>query len=79
MNVNPGFAEALLYISLIILSPIVFKLSRILSRYILNRYIATDKVVIIYKRDGLVVGVKTINATGYVVDQLKSASGVLNG
>lgn len=75
MNVNPGFAEALLYISLIILSPIVFKLSRILSRYILNRYIATDKVVIIYKRDGLVVGVKTINATGYVVDQLKSASG----
>ncbi|GFM82449.1 hypothetical protein PSCICN_31410 [Pseudomonas cichorii] len=75
MNVNPGFAEALLYISLIILSPIVFKLSRILSKYILNRYIATDKVVIIYKRDGLVVGVKTINATGYVVDQLKSASG----
>lgn len=75
MNVNPGFAEALLYISLIILSPIVFKLSRILSRYILNRYIATDKVVIIYKRDGLVVGVKTINATGYVVDQLKSATG----
>lgn len=75
MNVNPGFAEALLYISLTILAPIVFRLSRILSRYILNRYIATDKVVIIYKRDGLVVGVKTINATGYVVDQLKSASG----
>lgn len=75
MNVNPSFAEALFYISLMILSPVVFKLSRILTRYILNRYIATDKVAIIYKRDGLVIGVKTINATGYVVDQLKSASG----
>lgn len=75
MNVNPNFAEALFYISLIILSPVAFKLSRILAKYILNRYVATDKVVVIYKRDGLVVGVKTINATGYVVDQLKSASG----
>lgn len=75
MNVNPGFVEALFYISLIILAPVVFKMSRIMTRYLLNRYVATDKVVIVYKRDGLVVGVKTINTTGYIVDQLKSASG----
>lgn len=75
MNVNPIFVEALFYISLIILVPVVFKMSRILTRYLLNRYVATDKVVIVYKCDGLVVGVKTIKTTGYVVDQLKSASG----
>lgn len=75
MNVNPSFVEALFYISLIILAPVVFKMSRILARYLLNRYVATDKVVIVYKRDGLVVGRKTITTTGYVVDQLKSANG----
>lgn len=75
MNVNPIFVEALFYISLIILAPVVFKMSRILTRYLLNRYVATDKVIIVYKCDGLVVGVKAINTTGYVVDQLKSASG----
>lgn len=75
MIVNPNFVEALFYISLVILVPVFFKLSRILTRYLLNRYVATDKVVVVYKRDGLVVSVKTINATGYVVDQLKAASG----
>lgn len=75
MNVNPSFIEALFYISLIILAPVVFKMSRILARYFLNRYVATDKVIIVYKRDGLIVGRKTIATTGYVVDQLKSANG----
>lgn len=75
MIVNPDFVEVLFYISLVILAPVLFKLSRILTRYLLNRYVATDKVVIVYKRDGLIVSVKTINATGYVVDQLKSANG----
>lgn len=75
MNVNPNFVEALFYISLVILAPVVFKLSRILTRYLLNRYVSTDKVVIVYKRDGFVVGVKTISTTGYVVDQLKAANG----
>lgn len=75
MNVNPSFVEALFYISLIILAPVIFKMSRILARYLLNRYVATDKVIIVYKRDGLIVGRKTIVTTGYVVDQLKSANG----
>jgi len=75
VNVNPNFVEALFYISLVILAPVVFKLSRILTRYLLNRYVSTDKVVIVYKRDGFVVGVKTISTTGYVVDQLKAANG----
>ncbi|KAF0863947.1 hypothetical protein [Pseudomonas sp. LD120] len=75
MSINPNLVEALYYLSLIILAPIFFKLSRILTRYLLNRFVSTGKVVVIYKRNGLVVGRKTINTTAYVVDQLKSAKG----
>jgi hypothetical protein len=75
MSVNPDFAEALFYLSLIILAPIFYVFSRMLARYLLNRFVSTGKVVMIYKRDGLVVSVKTINTTAYVVDQLKAAGG----
>jgi len=75
MSVNPNLVEALFYLSLIILAPIFFMLSRILSRYLLNRFVSTGKVVVVYKRNGVVVSKKTINSTAYVVDQLKAANG----
>lgn len=79
MIVNPDFAEALFYISLIMVSPLFFYLSRILSRYLLNRYVSTGKIIVVLKRDGVVVEVKTIKTSAYVVDQLTSADGVSNG
>lgn len=75
MSVNPNLVEALFYLSLIILAPIFFKLSRILTRYLLNRFLSTGKIVVVYKRDGFIVSKKTINTTAYVVDQLKAANG----
>lgn len=75
MSVNPNFVEALFYLSLIILAPIFLKLSRILTRYLLNRFVSTGKIVVVYKRDGFIVARKTISTTSYVVDQLKAANG----
>lgn len=75
MSVNPAFVEALFYLSLIILAPLLFKLSRIFTRYLLNRFVSTGKIIVVYKRDGLVVEVKKIRTTEYVVDQLKAARG----
>lgn len=75
MNIEPSFVEALFYISLIIAAPIFFQLARISTRYILNRYVTTDEIVVIYKRRGTVVATKKIKATGYVVDQLKALKG----
>ena len=77
MIVDTAFAEALFYLSLIILAPVFFKLSRILSRYVINRYFSVDEIVVTYKQDGVVVGVEKIKATGYVVDQLKNLRGVV--
>lgn len=75
MSINPNLVEALFYVSLIILAPIFFKLSRILTRYLLNRFVSTGKVVVVYKRNGLIVSKKTISTTAYVVDQLKAVNG----
>lgn len=75
MSVDAAFVEALFYVSLIILVPVFFKLSRIATRYFLNRYISDAEIVITKKRDGFVVSVERIKTTGYVVDQLKSLRG----
>lgn len=75
MSVDPSFVEALFYVSLIILAPVFFKLSRILTRYLLNRFVSTGKIVVVYKRGGLIVSKKTIRTTAYVVDQLKASNG----
>ncbi len=75
MEVNAAFVEALFYLSLIILSPVLFKYSRVLTRYILNRYVRDAEIVVTYKRQGIVVRVEKIKTTGYVVDQLKSLQG----
>lgn len=75
MNVDAAFVEALFYLSLIILTPILYRLSRILTRYCLNRYVADAEIVVTYKRGGVVVGVKKIKTTGYVVDQIKALQG----
>lgn len=75
MSVEPSFVEALFYISLIIAAPIFLKLARISTRYILNRYVTTDEIVVVYMRRGTVVATKKIKTTGYVVDQLKALKG----
>jgi len=75
MEVNPAFVEALFYLSLMILAPALFKYSRVLTKYILNRYVRDAEVVVTYKRQGIVVRVEKIKTTGYVVDQLKSIQG----
>lgn len=75
MNVDAAFVEALFYLSLIILTPILYRLSRILTRYCLNRYVADAEIVVTYKRGGVVVGVRKIKTTGYVVDQIKALQG----
>lgn len=79
MSVDAAFVEALFYISLIILAPVLFRLSRVLTRYLLNRYIADAEVVVTYKRDGLVVSVTKIKSSEYVVDQLQALRGARNG
>lgn len=75
MSVDAAFVEALFYVSLIILAPVLFKLSGILTRYLLNRYVSDAEIVVTYKRGGVVVGVKKIKTTEYVVDQLKTLRG----
>ncbi len=79
MSVDAAFVEALFYISLIILAPVLFKLSGVLTRYLLNRYIADAEIVVTYKRDGLVVSVTRIKSNEYVVDQLQALRGTHNG
>lgn len=71
MYINPSFVEALFYVSLIIAAPGVFKVTRVLVRYLLNRYVSVDEVVVSYKHAGKIVAVKKIKVSGYVVDQLK--------
>lgn len=75
MGVDAAFVEALFYLSLIILAPVFFKFSRVLTRYALNRYVRDVEIVVTYKRRGAVVRVKKIKTTGYVVDQLKNMQG----
>lgn len=75
MEVDASFVEALFYLSLIILSPVLFRCSRVLTRYLLNRYVRDSEIVVTYKRQGIVVRVEKIKTTGYVVDQLKSIQG----
>jgi hypothetical protein len=72
MVIDAAFSEAIFYVSLIILAPVFYKLSGILTRYLLNRYMCDAEIVVTYKRDGLVVGVQKIKTTEYVVDQLKT-------
>lgn len=79
MGVDFAFVEALFYVSLIILAPVLFKLARVVTRYLLNRYISDAEIVITRKRDGVVVSVQRIKTTGYVVDQLNSLRGNANG
>lgn len=71
MYINPSFVEALFYISLIIASPGAYRISRVLTRYLINRYFIFDEIVVRYKCAGKIVEVKKIKASGYVVDQLK--------
>ena len=75
MSVDTAFVEALFYVSLIILAPVFFKLSGLLTRYLMNRYVSDAEIVVTRKRGGVVVSVQRIKATGYVVDQLKSLRG----
>lgn len=79
MSVDAAFVEALFYISLIILAPVLFKLSGVLTRYLLNRYVSDSEIVVTHKRDGLVVSVTKIKSTEYVVDQLQALRGAHNG
>ncbi len=79
MNIDVAFVEALFYVSLIILAPALFKLSRIATRYFFNRYVSDAEIVITRKRNGVVVSVQRIKTTGYVVDQLNSLRGNANG
>lgn len=79
MSVDSAFIEALFYISLIILAPVFFKLSRVLTRYLLNRYVVDADIVVTYKRDGQVVSVTKIKSSEYVVDQLQALRGAHNG
>jgi hypothetical protein len=75
MIVDTAFVEALFYVSLIIIAPVLFKVSRITARYLLNRYVSDEEIIITRKRNGVVVSVQRIKATGYVVDQLKDLRG----
>jgi hypothetical protein len=75
MGIDTAFVEALFYVSLIILAPVLFKFSRVATRYFLNRYISDAEIVVTRKRNGVVVSVQRIKTTGYVVDQLKSLQG----
>lgn len=71
MDLNSSYIEAVFYLALIVSAPGLYQISRVVSRYLLNRYFSTESIVVIYKRDGVVVGTKTVKSTGYVVDQLK--------
>lgn len=75
MNVDAAFVQALFYVALIVLAPVIFKLSRIATKYLLNRYVSDAEIVVTRKQNGIVVSVQRIKTTGYVVDQLKSLRG----
>lgn len=78
MEVNAAFIEALFYLSLIIMAPVIFKVSRILTKYVLNRYVRDAEITVTYKHSGAVVRVEKIKTTGYVVDQLKACREALD-
>lgn len=75
MSIDAAFIQALFYVSLIILAPVFFKVSRIATRYLLNRYVSDAEIVVTRKQDGVIVSVQRIKTTGYVVDQLNSLRG----
>lgn len=75
MSVDAVFVEALFYVSLIILTPVFYKLSRTTTRYLINRYISDAEIVIVRKRGGVAISTQRIKTTGYVVDQLESLRG----
>lgn len=75
MGVDAKFVEALFYVSLIIMAPAFYKVSRVVVRYLWNRYVSDAEIVITRKRNGAVVSVQRIKTTGYVVDQLKGVRG----
>lgn len=79
MEINPSFIEALFYLSLIVFAPVFFKLSRLTTKYLMNRYFFGGEIVVIHKRGGIVVRTQKIKTTGYVVDQLSSLKGGANG
>ncbi|BCD83684.1 hypothetical protein PSm6_00910 [Pseudomonas solani] len=75
MSVDTAFVEALFYVSLIILAPVFFKISRTTTRYLINRYISDAEIVIVRKQGGAVISTQRIKTSGYVVDQLESIRG----
>ncbi|WP_397377104.1 hypothetical protein [Pseudomonas sp.] len=73
MSVDANFVEALFYLSLMIMAPALYKISRVIVRQLWNRYVSDAEIIITRKRNGAVVSVQRIKTTGYVVDQLKAA------
>lgn len=75
MSVDAAFVEALFYVSLIIMAPAFYNVSRVVTRHLWNRYVSDAEIVITRKHAGRVVSVQRIKTTGYVVDQLKALRG----
>lgn len=46
-------AEAVLWISLILLTPAVFSFFKSLTRYLLNKYVYSRKIIVTHKRNGI--------------------------
>lgn len=72
MIVDREFIEIALWLSLIFSSPGIFRFSRVFSRFIINRFLPINTIVITHVCDGNVISQRRIKINGYIVDQLDS-------
>ena len=66
--------ELICYLGLIFSAPGIYLLSKVVARQAFYRLLPLDTIRVTYKKDGVVVGHKTIKVTGYVTDSLKDLS-----
>ena len=65
-------AEALFWISVIMLSPGFFVFTRAAIKYFFFRFVSDEKIILTVKKGGTVTKSIEIKTTGYVVDQVRS-------
>lgn len=54
MWTEKDIAWAVLYVCLVILAPVTYRFSRVLFRYVFNRYISRADIIVTYARGGVV-------------------------
>lgn len=65
-------AEALFWVSVILLSPGLYAFTRAAIRYSFYRFVSNEKIILTIKKDGKPTQTVELDASGYVVDQIRN-------